>query len=76
MLNLRFVEPALSYEKGATILLQPTRAKDWSDFWLDSGCLVSFCPEKNPPIIFETHQQRAKFRKYILHSHFGARKKK
>ena len=28
MLNLRFVEPALSYEKGATILLQPTRAKD------------------------------------------------
>ena len=28
MLNLRFVELALSYEKGATILLQPTRAKD------------------------------------------------
>ena len=32
MLNLRFVEPALSYEKGATILLQPTHAKDRSDF--------------------------------------------
>ena len=28
MLNLRFVEPALSYEKGATILLQLTRAKE------------------------------------------------
>ena len=48
MLNLRFVEPALSYEKGVTILLQLTRAKDWSDFWLDSGCLVSFCQEKKP----------------------------
>ena len=28
MLNLHFVEPALSYEKGVTILLQLTRAKD------------------------------------------------